>query len=74
VFATSPLRCLRRTASAVARVLPRRPVRPRARPLRSDPAGVELRDVPAGTYLIEQRDRQRFLLRLGDGAAGDEAP
>jgi hypothetical protein len=74
VFVTSPLRCLRRTASAVARVLPRRPgPHPRLR-FRPDPAGAELRGAPVGTYLIEQRGRRRFLLRLGDGAAGDEAP
>jgi hypothetical protein len=73
LLTTSSLRCLRRTASAVARVLPRRP-RPHARPRpRPDPAGAELRGVPVGTYMIEQRDRQRFLLRLTEGAAGDEA-
>jgi hypothetical protein len=32
-----------------------------------------LSGTPVGSYLLEQRGRQRFLWRLSEGVAGDEA-
>ena len=70
-----PLRCLRSAAMSIVRVVPRRrtPVSSRVR-VGAVPVAIVLRDVPVGTYLLEQRDQQRILWRLSESADGDEAP
>jgi hypothetical protein len=76
VFSISipPLRCLRGTAAAVTRVIPRRrrtQSRVRARP---DPTVAVLSGARAGTYLLEQQGHRRILWQLSEGVSGDEAP
>jgi hypothetical protein len=70
--AVSAYRCLRRAAVTVARAMPRRRrTQPRVR-ARPSSAEVVLHGVPVGSYLLEQRGRQRVLWLVGPDLSGDE--